>query len=585
MREKDPVINRRPVVDAHTLPDSLHPVLARIFSARGIRSAADLDYSLSELLRPDQLGGVSEAARLVADAIEQGRSILIVGDFDADGATGTALAIRCLKAMGHQTVGYLVPNRFEHGYGLSVALMPELQARQADLVMTVDNGISSVAGVAACKALGMTVVVTDHHLPGPTLPAADAIVNPNMPGDPFASKHLSGVGVMFYLMATVRSELTRRRWFDARTAPNLSQFLDLVALGTVADLVPLDNNNRRLVATGLKQIRNKRCCAGISALFRVANRDRSRAQSSDLGYFIGPRLNAAGRLEDISVGIECLLTDEAGEAERLAEILQSLNDERKTLQQTMQEDVLDLLDQIDLSASGDAAQEGVCLFHPKWHQGLVGLIASKVKDQLYRPVIAFAVEGEDSPGRYKGSARSIRGIHIRDVLADVDATHPGLIERFGGHAMAAGLTLEADHFEPFRQAFATAVGQRMNDELRQQVVLTDGVLSGDDLGLDLAWAIEQAGPWGQGFPTPCFEGDFEVLDARIVGARHLKLQVCPVGEQGLCLDAIAFFRDLSALPRDSRHIRLIYELQVNEFRGRQQPQLLISHLIHPSAHG
>ncbi len=581
MSDRSPVISRRVLADGGSFPESMHPVLARVFRARGVLSADDLDYSLAELLTPDQLGGITTAAALVADCIEDSRSILIVGDFDADGATGTALAIRCLKAMGHSSVGYLVPNRFEHGYGLSVALLPELAARQPDLVMTVDNGISSVAGVAACREKGMTVVVTDHHLPGPILPDAHAIVNPNMPGDDFASKNLSGVGVMFYLMAAVRSELTRRDWFATSKAPNLGRFLDLVALGTVADLVPLDANNRRLVATGLKHIRNKRCCAGISALFRVANRDRARAQSSDLGFFIGPRLNAAGRLEDISVGIECLLTDDDAEAQRLADVLQSLNDERKSLQQTMQDDVHGLLDQIDLSGSTDENQQGVCLFHPQWHQGLVGLIASKVKDQIYRPVIAFAAEDADHPERYKGSARSIRGVHIRDVLVDVDARHPGLIERFGGHAMAAGLTLAADHFETFRQAFSEAVGIRMNDELREQIVLTDGELLGNDLGLELAWAIEQAGPWGQGFPAPCFEGDFEVLDARIVGAKHLKLQVCPAGQRGLCLDAIAFFRDLSALPRDSCHIRLVYELQVNEFRGRQQPQLLVSHLIHP----
>ncbi len=558
----------------------VHPILKRILQGREVYRWQVPAYRLSDIHPPDTLSGVDSAVALLAEAIFHKHHILIVGDFDADGATGTAVAIRSLRAMGHDSVSYLVPNRFEHGYGLSVPLLAELGPTQPDLIITVDNGISSINGVREARNRGIRVIITDHHLPGESLPDADAIVNPNMPGDEFPSKNLSGVGVVFYLMAALRAELRGRQWFDDRPEPNLGRYLDLVALGTVADVVTLDQNNRNLVASGLKLIRDKKCVAGISALFRVSGRDRVCAGASDLGFSIGPRLNAAGRLKDIAVGIECLLSDDEQQVMDYASQLEALNAERKQIQEQMQEDLGSILGSA-LEETGSSNQHPApCLYRPDWHQGLVGLIASKVKERLYRPVIAFAPADEADGSVLKGSARSIAGLHIRDVLADVDTASPGLIERFGGHAMAAGLTLELSNLDQFQHLLDQAVTARMTDDISRQLIRTDGELAADDISLELASIIDQAGPWGQGFPVPSFEGWFTVLDKRIVGGRHLKMQLLPLGtENAAAVDAIAFFRDMTDLPEDTSRVRLIYELQVNIFRGRSTAQLMITHIL------
>lgn len=562
---------------ADSLPDSIHPVIRRILLARSITDEAALDLKLGRLQSPAKLSGINEAAEILADAIVDRQSILIVGDFDADGATGTAVAVRALHLMGATNVDFRVPNRFEFGYGLSVALVETLADNPPDVLVTVDSGISSNDGVARARELGCKVVVTDHHLPGEVLPAADAIVNPNCPGDQFASKSLAGVGVVFYLMSVVRTALRSRDWFTVpRKEPNLARLLDLVALGTVADLVSLDSNNRILVRQGMDRIRQGYCSAGLLALLRLGKRDYRHLVASDLAFAVAPRLNAAGRMEDMSVGIRCLLSDDRDEAMALATELDDLNHQRRARQEQMQQQALDQLQGLLDGLKGTELPAGLCLHNDKWHQGIVGLVASRIKDAVHRPVIAFAPENEGSD-ILKGSARSVSGLHIRDVLARVDARHPDMIVAFGGHAMAAGLTLPLTEFEPFGAALEEAIEYFLQGKILDNILLTDGEIEPEDINLEFAQSLRSLGPWGQHFPEPVFEGRFVVEEQRVVGGAHLKMTVRPVGGDS-SIDAIAFGKLPEHLP-DSDTTAFIYRLDINHFRGRKTCQLMIEQIL------
>ncbi len=562
---------------APSLPGDLHPVLRRIYAARRVTDWAELESSLERLYPPGLLGGVDEAAALLHAQMAADARILVIGDFDADGATSSALAVRALRMMGAREVGYLVPNRFEYGYGLTPEIVKlAAQTRRPDLIITVDNGISSIEGVAAARMLGIRVLITDHHLPGASLPAADVIVNPNCPGDAFPSKHLAGVGVIFYVMLALRRRLRECGWFGEAGLPDprLADLLDLVALGTVADVVTLDHNNRILVAQGLARIRRGQCCAGIRALIAVAKRSPGRIVAADLGFALGPRLNAAGRLEDMSLGIECLLTDDEARAGTIAARLDDLNHERRRIEAEMQSQALAHLDDLDSIDALASTSVSLCLYHEDWHQGVIGILASRIKDRVHRPVIAFAPAGD---GELKGSARSVPGLHIRDAIDAVAARHPGLVPKFGGHAMAAGLSLGRDDFDTFRAAFEAEVRRHLDPAEIEGVIYTDGELSPGELSLELAEQLRSGGPWGQGFPEPVFDGRFEVRDCRIVGERHLKMVLAPAGA-GAPIDAIAFNagEDCERVP--SGEIHVAYRLDVNEFRGQRSPQLIIEHI-------
>ena len=563
--------------DTASLPGNLHPVIRRILLARDITDAQSLDLKLSGLQPPASLSGISGAADILADAVVSGQSILIVGDFDADGATGTALAIRALKLMGATRVDFRVPDRFEFGYGLSVALVETLSKNPPDILVTVDSGISSNEGVDRARDMGSKVIVTDHHLPGEVLPGADAIVNPNCPGDSFPSKALAGVGVVFYLMSVVRVALRERNWFTLpRKEPNLARLLDLVALGTVADLVSLDANNRILVRQGIDRIRQGLCAPGLLALLRLGKRDYRHLVAADLGFAVAPRLNAAGRMEDMGVGIRCLLSDDPDEAMAFATELDELNHLRRARQEQMQRQALDQLKALLDDLRGAELPAGLCLYDKDWHQGIVGLVASRVKDAVYRPVLAFAPESEGS-SVLKGSARSVSGLHIRDVLARVDALHPNMITAFGGHAMAAGLTMAVDQLESFEQALDEAVVFFLQGRTLDNEVLTDGELSADDINLGFAELLRGLGPWGQRFPEPLFEGRFVVVDKRVVGGAHLKMQLRPVDGHAE-IDAIAFGKLPEDLP-DADTVSMIYKLDVNHFRGRKTCQLMVEQIL------
>ncbi|MBU6199887.1 MAG: single-stranded-DNA-specific exonuclease RecJ [Xanthomonadaceae bacterium] len=555
-------------------PAQIHPVLRRVYAARGIASPADVDHKLAALLSPHALGGIDRACELLETAIGDDARIVVVGDFDCDGATGTAVAVRGLRLLGARHVDYAVPNRMRHGYGLSPAIVAEMLSRKPDVLITVDNGVAAHAGVAAAKAHGMRVIVTDHHLPGSTLPDADAIVNPNLDGDPFPSKALAGVGVMFYLLLALRARLRDRDDRRHLAEPDLSCLLDLVALGTVADLVPLDRNNRILVEAGLRRIRAGRACAGIVALLACGKRDPSRVVASDLGFAVGPRINAAGRLEDMTLGIECLLTDDANRAVELAQTLSSINAERRELQDGMTAQAQAEVEKWISARGADALPYGVVLFDPDWHHGVVGLVASKVKETLHRPVIACA-PADPRTGELKASGRSIPGFHLRDALVEVDARHPGLIARFGGHAMAAGLSLNLADLATFGAAFDAVARSRLQPEMLDAVLLTDGELDASDFTLDLAQLLRYAGPWGQIFPEPVFEGEFAVESWKVVGERHLKLKLRHPGIAN-ALDAIAFNNYAGEAPPARLHAA--FQLDVNEWNGRQSLQLLIRHL-------
>jgi single-stranded-DNA-specific exonuclease len=561
------LVRRRPPGDAAGLPAELHPVLRRIYAARGVAVADELALELRGLLPPDGLLGIGAAAALLANAIAEGRHIVIAGDYDADGATATAVGVLGLRALGAGSVGYIVPNRFTMGYGLSPALVRMALEQNAGLLVTVDNGIASLAGVAAANAAGLPVLVTDHHLAGEELPAAAAIVNPNQPDCGFASKHLAGVGVMFYVLLALRARLRAEGHFNGRVEPNLAELLDLVALGTVADVVRLDRNNRILVAQGLARIRAGRARPGLQALLQAAGRQPGHVGASDLGFVLGPRLNAAGRLEDMTVGIECLLSDTADGAQLLAGQLDALNRERRDIEAQMRDEALEL-------AAGHEGV-GVCLFDGGWHEGVVGLVASRVKDRLHRPVFAFARAAEE--GVLKGSGRSIRGLHLRDALAAVDAHHPGLITRFGGHAMAAGLTLPEAALDIFSAAFDAECRARLDAEALEQLLETDGELDDGELHLDTARLLEQGGPWGQGFPEPRFEGRFQVLETRALGAdgRHIKYRL------GLARGGAVEAMDFNGVERAVAAgcaVRLVYCIGVNRFRGLEGLEMRIEYL-------
>lgn len=562
-------------LDAAPLPRALK----QIYANRGVDRLDDITLPLSQLAPPSALKGAQAAAEMLADAIEFHASVVIVGDFDADGATSCALAVSLLKQMGLEEVTYLVPNRFEFGYGLTPEIVGIAAQYQPDVLVTVDNGIASIDGVMAAQMLGMSVIITDHHLPGDTLPEADIIVNPNQPGCTFPSKALAGVGVMFYVLTALRAELRQRGWFESMgiDIPNLADALDLVALGTVADVVPLDKNNRTLVAAGLARMRSGRARPGIEALFEVAGRDISQVSSTDLGFVAGPRLNAAGRLDDMSVGIECLLAESSASARTLATQLNDFNKERKEIERTMQTDAMALLEKGDLSVGNE--DFALSLFREDWHQGVVGILASRVRERFHRPTIVFAQSGD---GELKGSGRSIPGVHLRDALDRVATSTPGLITKFGGHAMAAGLSLSQDDLPRFREAFNRVVAQALKGSLPDQVTVTDGQLPQSDLTLALAEALESGGPWGQAFEAPSFEGVFTISDMRVVGEKHLKFRL--ITEAGL-IDAIAFNAEVETWTRDTpKALRCVYRLCVNEYRGDRRLQLQIEALW-PQASG
>ncbi len=561
------LIRPRPDADASGFPETLHPVLRRLYAARGV-AAAQLSLELKHLLPPAGLLGIEPAAALLADAIEAGEGIVIAGDYDADGATGTALAVLGLRALGAAEVHYVVPDRFRMGYGLSPELAELAAATGAGVLVTVDNGIASISGVSHAQELGLSVVVTDHHLPGPELPTADAIVNPNQPGCGFTSKAMAGVGVMFYLLLALRAELRSRGAFEGQAEPNLSEWLDLVALGTVADLARLDYNNRILVEQGLRRIRAGRARPGLLALLKLAGRDPTRVGSTDLGFALGPRINAAGRLDDIRTGIDCLLADTEEEAQGLAAQLDRFNRERRELQAQMSGEALLL--------SEDNESVGVVLFEEDWHEGIVGLVASKLKERLHRPSIAFARAQE--PGLLKGSARSIDGLHVRDALAAVDARQPGLIGRFGGHAMAAGLSLPEANLPAFAQAFDAICREWLSEAQLQRVLETDGELRAEELQLATALQLEHAGPWGQGFPEPMFEGHFEVLDARLIGSdgQHAKYRLRSAAG-GAPLTAVDF-NGGERLQSPRSRMQAVFTLSVNRWQGAESLDLRIEHL-------
>jgi single-stranded-DNA-specific exonuclease len=566
------VIRRRTEGATAGFPNELHPLLRRLYSARNVADPQDLQLALERMIPIRQLGGVDAAVELLCRHFARRSRIVIVGDFDADGATSTALVMRQLQRLGFGNVNFLVPNRFEYGYGLTPEIVKlAVERHRPELILTVDNGISSHAGVAAAKALGIDTLITDHHLAAATLPNADAIVNPNSPGDEFPSKALAGVGVAFYLMAALTREMQARKLIEQ--PPQVADLLDLVALGTVADLVPLDRNNRVLVHQGMRRIRAGRCSPGIRALLEASNRTHHEVVAADLGYQVGPRLNAAGRLDDMSIGIQCLLTDDLTSARMLAGRLSQLNHDRRELELQMQQEAM--LSVTDMRAD-DALPLGLCLFDESWHQGVVGLVASRVKERVHRPVIAMA---RADATWLKGSARSVAGVHIRDVLDSIATRTPGLIEKFGGHAMAAGLTLAAANLADFQREFDTEVRRWMTVDDATGIVHSDGELKPEEICLDVAQLLRESGPWGQAFPEPTFDGEFEVRAVRILGERHLKLNVAHTS--GLVCEAIVFRHfDHEDAPdvKENARVELAYRLDINRYNGMDRLQLVVEHL-------
>ncbi len=551
-------------------------VLERVYANRNINSKEELNYSISNLLPYEQLKGISEAAELIATAIKENSIIVIVGDFDVDGATSTTVAVKALRSMGADKVHFIVPNRFEFGYGLTPEIVAVAVERfHPDMIITVDNGISSVDGVKVAKDLKLKVVITDHHLAAEVLPQADAIVNPNQPGDSFPSKMLAGVGVIFYVMLAVRSLLREQGWFEQNNIqePNLAELLDLVALGTVADVVPLDYNNRILVSQGLARIRSGRVCAGIEALINVTGRDKTRLIASDFGFAIAPRLNAAGRLDDMSLGINCLLSEKLETATSMANKLDEINLARRDIEADMKSQAMKLLDEMSLDENDDLPF-GLCLFDEDFHEGVVGIIASRIKDHWHRPVIVFA---ESEAGFLKGSGRSVKGLHIRDALDSVAAKHPELISKFGGHAMAAGLTIAKSDYSLFSKAFDEEVRRHLGKDDLQGVVMSDGELSESELTMKTAEELRFAGPWGQTFQEPVFDGIFNIITKRIVAEKHLKLSLQPVNSN-IEIDAIAFNLTDENWPQSVQQVSIAYRLDVNTFRGQQSLQLMLEHI-------
>jgi len=573
---------RRPLAsDPDDLPAAWHPVVRRVLAARGITSAEDLAMRPAALASPDRLTDGSRAAGLIADVIRDGGAILVVGDFDADGATSCALAVRALRSLGARSASYLVPNRFEYGYGLSPEIATVALAQGPDVVVTVDNGITSHPGVSLLEDAGVPVVVTDHHLPGESLPDASAVVDPNRDDDPHPGKSLAGVGVVFHVMLAVRAYLREAGWFATREEPALAELLDLVALGTVADVVTLDGTNRILVEQGLRRLRAGACVPGIRALIDLAGRDTDRLNAADLAFAVAPRLNAAGRLDDITVGIECLLCDDLEQAAELAHRLDALNRERRRIEARMRDEAIATVEALQDQFEGDSLPAGLCVCADDWHQGIVGIVAGRVKDYFRRPVVALAPTPDG--GALKGSARSIAGVHMRDVLASIDARYPGVIERFGGHAMAAGLTLPTAQREAFETAFDQIVAERIGPEIRQGWLYCDGPLAPEDFSCELAATLRTVAPWGEGFPEPLFSNRVRIQQRRVVGERHLKLVVAPEGN-GPTLDAIAFNALDYGWETIGQEALLTYRLDLNYYRGRERLQLVVEH-IHDGTSG
>lgn len=578
------VWRQREVPAGVSLP-GVPPLLARLYAARGVRTPDELAQTLAALKPASALHGLEAALALLEQALREAWRILVIGDFDADGATSTALSLRALRALGAAHVDFLVPNRFTYGYGLTPEIVADaVRDKRPDLIITVDNGIASHEGVRAAQAAGVRVLITDHHLPGESLPPAEAIVNPNQPGCDFPSKHLAGVGVVFYVLSALRTRLRQAGWFAERglAEPNMADYLDLVALGTVADVVALDANNRLLVQQGLARIRAGRCCPGITALFKVAERDPARLVASDLGFVVAPRLNAAGRLDDMAEGILCLLTDSPEQALRMARELDALNQERRDIEGGMQNEAMAALQALHLGEGGAALPTGLVLYDRHWHQGVIGILAGRIKERYHRPVIAFAPAQPPAhgvePAELKGSARSIAGVHIRDVLDAVATRHPGLITRFGGHAMAAGLSLPAAHLAGFRDAFEAVLRDWVAPEDLEAVLLTDGELGPDDFTETLARTLRDGGPWGQAFPEPLFEGEFLLLEQRLLKDKHLKLSLCHP-DANRVMDGIAFNVDRACWPNAAcRRVRLAYRLDLNHFRGMSTLQLRVEDL-------
>ncbi|AAO90054.1 single-stranded-DNA-specific exonuclease RecJ [Coxiella burnetii] len=567
-------IIRRVVPELQNGFKCLHPVLQRIYLARNVNSPDELTHELKNLLPYSSLLNIDKAVARLTQALKDQQQIIVIGDFDADGATSTALTVSALHAFGMENVSYLVPNRFAYGYGLTPEIVDLASSRRPDLIITVDNGISSHAGVAHANQLGIDVIITDHHLQGETVPPAYAIVNPNCKDDPFPSKCLAGVGVAFYLMLALRAELKKINWFERRglECPNMAKFLDFVALGTIADIVPLDRNNRILVHQGLRRIRAGQAHPGILALLEVSGRPREKLRATDLGFGIGPRLNAAGRLDDMSLGVACLLADNLDAALDIAYRLDDLNKERRVIESQMQKEAFDAIDGLNLN---NGLPPALCLYQEEWHQGVVGLVASRVKERTHRPTIVFAKMNDST---LKGSARSVSGLHIRNVLEAIAIKHPGLVTKFGGHAMAAGLSLPLERFDEFKEAFSREVNERLDEDDLQPRLVSDGELTSNELTLELALLMHEGGPWGQDFPEPLFDGRFKLINQRVVGQRHLKL-ILQVPDSNYYLDGIAFHADLEQWPNfHCEYAHLAYRLDVNEFQGRRKLQLLVEHI-------
>ncbi|EHK2864794.1 single-stranded-DNA-specific exonuclease RecJ [Vibrio parahaemolyticus] len=573
-------IQRRPEPDLSLLPDSIPPILKRIYINRGITDIAQLETSARGLHSYQKLGGIEQAVELLFQAIQEQKRIIVVGDFDADGATSSALSVLALRMLGSNNVDYLVPNRFEDGYGLSPEVVDQALELGAEMIMTVDNGVSSIEGVRYAKENGITVLVTDHHLPGQVLPEVDAMVNPNLDSCAFPSKALAGVGVAFYLMMALCVHMRKHNWFaqQGMQEPKLMELIDLVALGTVADVVPLDENNRILVHQGLQRIRAGKARPGIQALIEVAKRDARRLVASDFGFALGPRINAAGRLDDMSFGVELLMCNNIHAARRMASELDGLNQTRKEIEEGMKQEAMAFCERLQFGENSELPY-GLSLFQRDWHQGVIGILASRIKEKFHRPVIAFADGGE---GAIKGSCRSIPGLHMRDALDFIDTQNPGLIIKFGGHAMAAGLTIKEQDFERFSRLFDEVVKKELDEAALKGVILTDGELKPEEFSMHIAEQLRAGGPFGQAFPEPIFDGEFKVLHQKLVGEKHLKLMLEPLYKghpTNVMIDGIAFNVDLRRWPDASvKTVRLAYKLDVNEFRGNQSLQLMIDHI-------
>ena len=559
-------------------PGEMHPLLRRVYSQRGVTGPEEVELGLVKLAPPESLKGIDEAVELLLAALRGQWKILLVGDFDADGATSCVLALDALHGFGFDHLDYIVPNRFEYGYGLTPAIVELARARNPDLLITVDNGISSLDGVAAASDAGLKVLITDHHLPAAQLPTADAIVNPNQPGCAFPAKNTAGVGVIFYVMLALRRRLREMNWFgnEGPPEPNLAELLDLVAVGTIADVVSLDRNNRILVHEGLRRIRAGRARPGVRALLKVAERNYANAVAADLAFGVAPRLNAAGRLTDMSTGIECLLAEDDRSAGELAGALDEINRERREIQAEMDEQATGLVAQF--MASPQELPAGLCLYEPGWHQGVVGIVASRIKDRLHRPVIAFAANGENAQGELKGSGRSIRGFHMRDALDAIASRHPGLVTRFGGHAMAAGLSLEADRIEEFRAAFAEEAARQLEPGQLEAKLFSDGQLEPQWFSLEVAQMLRNAGPWGKDFPEPVFDGRFRLRRRQPLKEKHLRMTLSPLEDPNVQVEAIAFNVEDWPDPK-ATEISLAYRLDVNEFRGERNPQLVVEQFL------